>query len=262
MKKSTAPLEETLIALGLSDKESAVYVALLELGRSTVSKIARRADVNRATGYVVLDALVNKGLAHISGKEPKQEYAAESPDNLVQLLRVKKKEAETALAKAEALALELKSIQKKDTRPQVRFYEGVEGMKQVYEDTLTSSETIRAFATVEDVHSLFGNYFPTYYKRRAGKGISIRAVFPDTPVSIERTKFNKEESRETVLVPADTYMFHPEINIYDNKTMIASWYEKLGIIIESKEIADAMKTIFELAWIGAKSVSSERKNNP
>ena len=27
--------------------------------------------------------------------------------------------------------------------------------------------------------------------------------------------------------------------------------EKLGIIIESGEIADAMKKIFELAWIGA-----------
>ena len=28
--------------------------------------------------------------------------------------------------------------------------------------------------------------------------------------------------------------------------------KKLGIIIESSEIADAMKKIYELAWIGAK----------
>ena len=39
--------------------------------------------------------------------------------------------------------------------------------------------------------------------------------------------------------------------------MIASWREKLGIIIESAEIADAMKKIFELAWIGAKQVEKE-----
>jgi sugar-specific transcriptional regulator TrmB len=259
MKKAENQLKNSLISLGLSDKESSVYLALLELGRSTVSKISREADVNRATGYVILDSLVNKGLAHISGKEPKQEYTAESPDNLVSLLRNEKTKAEKALVAAEALALELKSIQKKDERPQVKFYEGADGMKQVYEDTLTSKETILAFATIEDVHAAFSNYFPRYYKRRAEKGINIRAVFPDTPLSIERTKYDTEEARESVLVPANIYTFHPEINIYDNKMMIASWREKLGIIIESTEIADAMKKIFELAWIGAKQVERETK---
>ena len=39
--------------------------------------------------------------------------------------------------------------------------------------------------------------------------------------------------------------------------MIASWREKLGIIIESAEIADAMKKIYELAWIGAKAESAK-----
>lgn len=47
--------------------------------------------------------------------------------------------------------------------------------------------------------------------------------------------------RETALVPADKFKFSPEINIYDNKVMIASWREKLGIIIESHEIADAIE---------------------
>ena len=58
--------------------------------------------------------------------------------------------------------------------------------------------------------------------------------------------------RETALVPRDKYSFSPEINIYDNKVMIASWKEKMGIIIESKEIADAMKKIYELAWAESK----------
>ena len=49
----------------------------------------------------------------------------------------------------------------------------------------------------------------------------------------------------------------PEINIYDNKVMIASWREKLGIIIESSEIADAMKKIYELAWAEAKRLDGE-----
>ena len=39
--------------------------------------------------------------------------------------------------------------------------------------------------------------------------------------------------------------------------MIASWREKLGIIIESAEIADAMKKTYELAWIGAEEESKK-----
>jgi hypothetical protein len=43
--------------------------------------------------------------------------------------------------------------------------------------------------------------------------------------------------------------------------MIASWKEKLGIIIESHEIADAMKKVFELAWAEAKRLDAEIKND-
>ena len=48
-----------------------------------------------------------------------------------------------------------------------------------------------------------------------------------------------------------------EINVYDNKVMIASWREKLGVVIESAEIADAMKKIFELAWAEAKRLDAQ-----
>jgi len=102
------------------------------------------------------------------------------------------------------------------------------------------------------MHEGLPGYFPDYYKRRAGKGIAIRAIIPNTETGLERRSFDKAEMRETALVPKDTFLFSPEINIYDNKIMIASWREKLGIIIESSEIADAMKKIYELAWAEAK----------
>ena len=51
-----------------------------------------------------------------------------------------------------------------------------------------------------------------------------------------------------------------EINVYDNKVMIASWREKLGVVIESAEIADAMKKIFELAWAEAKRLDAQLRH--
>lgn len=249
--------ESQLLSLGFSLKEARVYRALLELGRGTVSEIARNAGVNRTTGYDILDSLVGKGLAKTSGKEPKQEYAAEPPEKIIDLLEARIEKTKSLLEEVKDLVPQLKSIHNIGNRPRVRFYEGKEGLMEVYEDTLTSTEEIRAFATVDDMHRALPNYFPAYYKRRAKKGIKIRAIIPKTPVALERISHNKEELRESALIPPDKFYFSPEINIYDNKVMIASWRENLGIIIESAEIADSLKKIYELAWAEAKRLDSQ-----
>lgn len=252
MKNSHQELKEGLFKLGLNPKEANVYIGILELGKGTVSEISRKAGINRTTGYDVLDSLVADGLVVISGKEPKQEYMAESPDKITVMLKEKIKENQDKIKQAEKIIPQLKSLHNEEGRAKIRFYEGKEGLKQVYEDTLTSHEPIRAYATVDDMHQALPDYFPKYYKRRAKAGIKIRGIIPKTEIAKERVKSDKEELRETALIPADKYYFSPEINIYDNKVMIASWREELGIIIESEEIADAMKKIYELAWTEAR----------
>lgn len=258
MKKELSVLQKQLNIIGFSDNEVSTYIALLELGRGTVSQISRKATLNRTTGYDVLNRLVAKKLISISGKEPKQEYVAESPDQIDYLISNELEKRQEELAQAKKVIPELKSIHNVAGRPQIRFYEGVDGLKQVYEDTLTSHEPIRAYASVDDVHKALPGYFPLYYKRRTEKKIPIRAIFTDNLEGRELAKHDKEEIRESLFISGEKYGFHPEINIYDNKIMIASWREKLGIIIESGEIADAMKKIFELAWLQAKQIDKEK----
>lgn len=259
MDNNFLPLKTALLSLGFAEKEANVYLMLLELGKGTVSEIASRAEINRTTGYDILSRLVNYGLVSISGKEPKQEYVAESPDKVVTFLENKKKETEKQIVRAKNFLPELKSVHNVSGRPKIRFYEGKDGLKEVYEDTLTSHEAIRAYATVDDMHAGLPDYFPKYYQRRAKKGIHIRAIVPKTQIGLARAKQDRAEARETALIPPDKYYFTPEINIYDNKIMIASWREKLGIIIESSEIADAMKKIYELSWAEAKRLDAEGK---
>lgn len=252
MKKTGDTALERLKKLGLTGNEAKVYAAILGLGRGTVSEISRKASINRTTGYDILDSLVARGLVSISGKEPKQEYVVESPDNLLKGLADRLEEAKRNFAEAQAFIPELKSMQKVGDRPQVKFYEGVEGLKHVFENTLTAtSGKIIAFCSIDDQHAAIPGFYPAYYQRRKRAGIFMRALFPKTPASIERVKEDPNEYRTSLFVPGDKCAFHPAINVYDDKTMIASFREKLGIIIESKEIADAMKKVFELSWIGA-----------
>lgn len=260
MIKPDSPVYKNLISIGFSEKEALVYLALLQLGKRTVTVIARNANINRTTVYDILDSLAAKGLVSISGKEPLQEYVAESPDKILNLVRQDIEQKQASLKQAEDLVPQLKSMHNVTDRPQVRFYEGMEGVEQVYEDTLTSHETILAYANVNEMHTAMPHYFPKYYKRRTNKGIHIRAIIPSNPAGMERVNEDINEARESALVPENKVYFSPEINIYDNKIMIASWKEKLGIIIESKEIAEAMKTIYELAWKEAKRMEQEIKS--
>jgi sugar-specific transcriptional regulator TrmB len=258
MKERRNDLKGVLLEIGFSSREADVYLAILSLGQGTASKIAREAHIVRTTAYDILSSLFDKGLVTLTGKEPKQEYVAESPDKLEDYIsrEMKKKQEDLKEVKSNLIP-QLKSIHNVGNRPKVMFYEGREGMERVYEDTLTSHEPIRAYASVENMHMGLPGYFPEYYKRRAGKGIAIRAIVPNSETGRERKKLDKEEKRETALVPKSSFDFSPEINIYDNKVMIASWREKLGIIIESNEIADAMKKIYELAWAEAKRLEKE-----
>ncbi len=256
MKDANEEIKLNLQSFGFSEKEATVYVALLELGKGTVRQISSKAGINRTTGYDILGSLSNKGLVSVSGKEPKSEYAAEPPEAITIYLKKVAEETVEHIKKSEAIVPELELIHAKQNRPRIRFYEGRDGLEHVYEDTLTSHEPIRAYASVDNMHMGLPGYFPEYYKRRAGKGIAIRAIIPNTGIGLERKSLDKDEMRDTALVPKAAFDFSPEINIYDNKVMIASWKEKLGIIIESAEIADAMKKIYELAWAEAKRLDA------
>ena len=167
MENKNLDLQKSLEFIGFSEKEVVVYLALLELGKGTVTQISRKAGINRPTGYHVLASLEVKELVKASGKEPKQEYVAESPDQIEKILQEKIKNDEIFIKEARKIIPELKSIHNVTDRPKVFFYEGREGMEKVYEDTLTSHEPIRAYATADDMHAgLPGIYDAAEYRWR------------------------------------------------------------------------------------------------
>lgn len=250
---------EQLQKLGLSSKEAKVYIATLELGEaSPVSTIARVAGINRTTTYDILEFLSKKGLVISSKHKKYQYYRAQPPEKLVAYLKEQSEKFSRLAEEAKEQLPELNTHFRALTgRPRVYFYEGEEGLIRVYEETLSSSEEILAYASDQANQEAIPWYFPKYYKRRAAKKIPIRALFPDTPKDRERHSLDKEELRTSRLVPKDKLDFTPEINFFDNKIMIVDWEEKLGIIIESEEIVKVFKQSFELAWEASEKYHKE-----
>lgn len=244
---------EKLQKLGLTQKEAVIYIAALELGiASPTSTIAKKANILRTTAYNILNSLVQKGVVVSYDKKGAQYYEALPPTKLVAFLKEESQRLAQMADDADKLIPELSTHYRALTdRPRVYFYEGNEGLIRVYEETLTSHEEILAYASDQANQDAIPWYFPQYYKRRAAKKIPIRAIFPDTPKDRERHALDSKELRKSRIVPTSKLDFSPEINFFDDKIMIADWKEKLGIIIESKEIVKVFKQTFELAWEAA-----------
>ena len=246
-------LKNTLEQLNFTPKETKVYLALIELGSAKVSQISQKTDLNRTTIYDVADVLLKKVLISKYKKGPSTFFNALEPENLLTYLDREKQEKSKIIDKQKEkikdLLPQFLSLQDiTTTKPKVQFFEGEKGMREAYEDTLTSKEMILAYANIDTMHKGLPNFFPEYYKRRAGKKIFIRGILPQTKLNIERSKHNQEEMRETRFLPEKEMTFSPEVNIYHNKMLIASWKEKMAVIIESKELADLLKLIYNLLW--------------
>ena len=75
--------------LGLSVEESKVYLAVLELGGSFASAIAKKAGVARVNCYHTLGNLVKKGLISTLSKNGVKYFTVDSPKILVNQMEEK-----------------------------------------------------------------------------------------------------------------------------------------------------------------------------
>ncbi len=241
-------LIQTLKGVGLNEKEAKIYLMLLRLGPQAVSVIAKKGNLNRSSCYAILDRLVQKGFIEKTIQEKSTHYRPVEPIYVLDQLKTKQYELES---KIENLGLALKDFNNLkggyEVKPNVVFFQDGVGLQNILENTFSSSEPLRCYASLEELSSLLPHYMPRYYQKRVQRGLRVRAIYPATEESFLHKKRDKSELRESRLIPED-FDFHLDIMIYDQKVVITSLKEKFGVMIESKEMAQAQKKIFDLIW--------------
>jgi len=251
--------QDILQKLDLSPSEAKTYLAVLNAGELKVADVAKLIGATRMAGYLAVGALKEKGLLGEFEKNGKKYVAAEDPDRLVLRLEEEKSRLYEQEKNLLELVPELKTLyQSAEAKPSVKVFQGVEGLKTVYEDTLKTmkrGENYIAFGSVEEAFSLLNDYLNEYVERRIKKNISFRGIAPADNLTHEFTSDDTAKLRQVRLVPKEKFPFKNEIDIYSNKVAILSFKDQIGLIIESKQIADTQRAIFELAWLGAERAS-------
>lgn len=232
----------TLKNLGITDKEGRIYLACLEEGSSGVAKIARRAGLNRVTCYDILEKLLHKGYVNFLIKNNIKYFSATDPEII-------SAESHRHANDFKNILPDLRRMRGGIVHPHIQYFEGVEGIKTIYADTLSSKTEILNYANSQEIRKFWPTYDQDYVAKRVKKKIHLKGIAPMDEWGTKVAEESKKYFREIRLVPKDRFNFTNEINIYDNKVAIASFRDELiGMIIESSEIANTQRAIFQMAW--------------
>lgn len=240
-------LEKPLEKLGFSDKEAKIYLALLELGQGSVVDIAAKADLKRTTVYNFLPEMLRKGLVKAGARKKRRFFFVENLQHL-------KAETEERLETVNGILPELRAIHNViPYKPKISFYEGLGGMKELYQDTLDSlsaGDTLLSYIGMADFYNYMPKEYEDYYvAERVRRKIRLRMIAPWS----KEAQVWKDEAvknlREVKIVNNPDFKFRADTEIYANKVALISFRENfMGVIIESKEISEMQRIAFELMW--------------
>jgi HTH-type transcriptional regulator, sugar sensing transcriptional regulator len=168
---------EQLKEAGLTENESKVYLALLDLGPSLAGQISRKSGLHRRTVYDTTEMLIKKGLIGYILKNNRRLFSASDPMRLLEIIKEKENLVSPIVA----------SLQEKFTKThekeETNFYKGKEGLKTVFEDQLNSRDKeILILGASPLAYDVLQFYFKWYDKTRSEKKISARIIAQDRKI--------------------------------------------------------------------------------
>lgn len=249
-------MEETdiLKKAGLNETQAAVYVALLKNGTLSPTELAEKTGESRENCYAVAKKLVDLDLVEQTD-DKKITYRLLNPSNLETLVEKRRK----VVAKNEKFVKDnisslLDTFYANNEMPGARTLEGVEGLKEVYKDTLRVKKDIYFLRTSaddpfwhndEELH----DFLRKYREQRALLGIHTYALTPVTNHAIKHVKANGDAAWnfKRVWMPDDAYSAPAEIQVYGDKVAICTFDKtQMSTIINSPIIAESMRQILKI----------------
>lgn len=249
-------IEQFLQQFGLTEKEASIYLYLTRNGESIVSIISKRTGIQRLTTYSTLESLEKKGFVSRFIKNDVSYYEAEDPEQLVTICQAKIQNLKQMEKEAERVKnmlykmKEAKASSMKEVRGKIRYYEGMEAVKTLIDETLEEKGSEILCFGINDFHIGSKESWKQYTAKRVAQGITVKSIQPNTELARAYKNRDKQELRETILVD-DIYQGNScEINIMGDTIAMFSTNKQgpSGTKIVNKDIALALKNLFQLAW--------------
>jgi len=251
---STFPLREALRNIGFTENEIKVLTYLFYAKKATPREVSREAVISFASAQYNLSNLSHKGLIRCCVNNETGEddlYSIISEAEFETWIEDQKKKHDQIYDVAKiALGNFWTELENTDWKPSIRYYEGTEGIREIYEDILeTSAKTdrkIRSWLDIKKLKMVLGDYLHTYIDQRMKRGIVSYDIVPKNETNLQYHK--KKENREIRF--AENFVVEGEIRIFGDKVSIISFNEKkiVGFVFQGEIYATLFRGIFESQW--------------
>ena len=236
---------KTLQRLGLEEQEAKTYLALLDLGETTITKLAERAELGRVHMYQIANRLIQRGIAAYVVKDNVKYFSASDPKILLEDIQQKEQELRKILQ-------ELRTRQRKLTsETKVEVYRGREGINSILKMIIKDEKPYYILGGTQEACTIF-ELENSIFVRRAEE-----LKLPGKILAKEKDNFFKGVNEEYRFVPEHLISSTTQM-LWGHKTAIFIWSEPYhAILIENKEITSSNLTTFNYLWSTAKKPTKE-----
>ena len=237
--------KEQLQQAGLLESEIKIYLYLLSQGFSSPPQIARSVKIARPNLYGILDLLKEKGLLKEQKKGKRKIYFAADPSVLTQTLEARIEGLKQILPDLRALYMAQKN------KPSIKFYEGVEEVKEIFYEMLEAKDVLGVSST-KKLYDVFGwDFFRKYISEMAKRRIFLRDILTQDSINTSaRVPITTMKAMyETRLLPKNIEHLPVDVLVWGDKVaLISTETPVFGTLIKNQAIASVMRIMFYLSW--------------
>lgn len=245
---SKSHLEQALTFPGLSKKEVSVYLASLEIKKPTPLSVSKLTMIPRPTVYREMESLVVKGLMGKVKEDKHFVYVPEDPRSIVEKLKLQTANVQNVMTELRDLATIYRN------RPTVRFFEGKEGVKRIFQDILfVDDKELLAFSSIKELLKAWPDYENVFMKTRIKRRIFAKIISPKDEEGMKLKKVEENEYREIKFIPdllaKKLGVIGGHVFIYNDRVAFISFEsDKTSVIIENQALANVQRSLFNIAW--------------
>lgn len=237
--------------LGLTETEALIYEVLLEQGPKPAKDLVIPSGLSRGNVYNAVTALVKKGLA-TEKQGVKTIYEAAPPSALQTLLNQEQSRFKQLSTTFQSILPQLSADFRLSTgKPVVRVFEGLDGIKQIYNEILNDKKPIFSLISADEPDKEMFRWLRGYYaKERVKNQIPVVAILSQTNRINDLIKTSATELRQFKITDPNSYQFKGEVNCFGDKIAFISYTSDvlIGAILESISIAQTLQSTIKLAF--------------
>lgn len=238
-----------LTSSNLDEKEALIYKMCLQHGKQTATELAESTGIKRPTVYTIVERMITKGFLMEDASEVTKKFIAASPQEVLQLLKHRKKSFDQHIAQWETYMPELEAIAKKDFQaPQVRFFRGPESMTRIYEEALKQN-IWRGIVNPEEIVDNFEEYLWKIGETLVKNNTDAKDIVVDCEIGrAYQQKFHGNNCQIKLISP-DIPIMSDTIIVEDQLFLLSfDEHEMLVLDIKSNAVVRSQLLMFDALW--------------